>query len=546
MPWSILAPRQKSVAVDWTNRRGLLAAAWHHLLPPRSLQARIRWFFLIAALLNALVLLPLLAADTSRPMLTRLVGGLASVGVTAIWLRGYRRGTFGWRTHILEAGLVVGSAVGAGGPMRVIGVFYVGILFGSLYGGWRNSFILLVTQLGALATSFAITGFPPESTTQFLNHLVGFLTLGTIMALQNRTLTLHERASAREQILTRTGGALAAATSRGEICETLARAATNVVESERATYVWLAMSGSAGQTEVITATDKADSAADPHLDLGALPPAARAALEDGRQVLLRDAEVGLFRDTFGLRRTTHALAITPLNHRGQWLGALVIEGAQLVPPECRGPLETLASGATLALQTTALTQDLSHQATHDGLTGLPNRVLFMDRLGHAVERQGGTCEPISVLFLDLDGFKPINDTLGHAAGDALLVQVAGRIQGTVRASDTAARVGGDEFAVLLEGAANQVQAEILAERLLGALHAPFGLPEGPISIGVSIGIAVSQSPSRDSESLLREADTAMYVAKRQGKGWYAVFEPSTPAALLEPPDRASRKDTRAA
>ena len=174
-----------------------------------------------------------------------------------------------------------------------------------------------------------------------------------------------------------------------------------------------------------------------------------------------------------------------------------------------------------------LEDQLRHQALHDPLTMLPNRVLFVDRLSHALVRRtddGGA----AVLFADLDEFKAINDTLGHAAGDALLVLVADRLSHVLRAGDTAARLGGDEFAFLLEGAGRR-QAEDVAERLLAALAEPFDLQGRRVTLTASIGVAtrsgfVSASAAAEmADELLRDADTAMYAAKSQGKGRVQAF-----------------------
>jgi diguanylate cyclase (GGDEF)-like protein/PAS domain S-box-containing protein len=174
-----------------------------------------------------------------------------------------------------------------------------------------------------------------------------------------------------------------------------------------------------------------------------------------------------------------------------------------------------------------LEDQLRHQALHDPLTGLPNRVLLVDRLSHALVRRTGD-NGVAVLFVDLDDFKAINDTLGHAAGDSLLHLVADRLSHVLRAGDTAARLGGDEFAFLLEGAAPR-QAEEVAGRLLDALAEPFDLEGRRATLTASIGIAARAgfvSPAAAAETadeLLRDADTAMYAAKSQGKGRVQLF-----------------------
>jgi diguanylate cyclase (GGDEF)-like protein/PAS domain S-box-containing protein len=170
-----------------------------------------------------------------------------------------------------------------------------------------------------------------------------------------------------------------------------------------------------------------------------------------------------------------------------------------------------------------LENQLRHQAFHDSLTGLPNRALFEDRVRHGVARSLRDAQPLSVLFVDLDDFKTVNDSLGHAAGDDLLCQVAKRLDASTRGSDTAARLGGDEFALLVEtdGAPADTPVEV-ADRIHEALKRPFEIAGDEIFVHASIGIAMG-STGTSTEDLLRNADTAMYAAKASGKGCSEVF-----------------------
>jgi diguanylate cyclase (GGDEF)-like protein len=176
-----------------------------------------------------------------------------------------------------------------------------------------------------------------------------------------------------------------------------------------------------------------------------------------------------------------------------------------------------------------LEDQLRHQALHDPLTGLPNRVLFIDRLSHALVRRARSNLGLAVLFVDLDDFKAVNDSLGHAVGDELLRLVASRLRGVLRAEDTACRMGGDEFAFLIEDA-TPARSERVAERILGALATPFDLGGRTATLSASIGIAVRSGPMHEAgatvaaDELLRDADTAMYAAKSLGKGRVRVFD----------------------
>ena len=178
-------------------------------------------------------------------------------------------------------------------------------------------------------------------------------------------------------------------------------------------------------------------------------------------------------------------------------------------------------------------QRLTHQATHDALTGLPNRPHLLDRLATAIDRaRHGDGQEFAVLFLDLDRFKLVNDSIGHAAGDELLVEVARRITSMVRGNDVVSRLGGDEFAVLIEYADGLDSARELAQRILSMLGRPMWVAGRELFPSASLGIAAWHPRYRSGEELLRDADAAMYRAKAQGRDCYAVFdEPMREAAM---------------
>jgi diguanylate cyclase (GGDEF)-like protein/PAS domain S-box-containing protein len=180
-----------------------------------------------------------------------------------------------------------------------------------------------------------------------------------------------------------------------------------------------------------------------------------------------------------------------------------------------------------------LEQQLTHQALHDPLTGIANRILFRDRVEHALAKLPRINFGLSVLFLDLDNFKAINDSLGHAAGDRLLILVAERLQDCLRATDTAARLGGDEFAVLIESVQRNEESLVIAERILEVMRQPFHIEGREVFVGVSIGIANCSNEKATADELLRNADLAMYLAKSGGKGRYVIFEPRMHDELMQ-------------
>jgi diguanylate cyclase (GGDEF)-like protein len=195
--------------------------------------------------------------------------------------------------------------------------------------------------------------------------------------------------------------------------------------------------------------------------------------------------------------------------------------------------ETLSAQVSFSLENGRLEQtlagmrtehaELEHQALHDPLTKLANRILFNDRVRHALGRRVEPGSTVAVMYVDLDDFKTVNDSLGHAAGDALLVQVADRMSVSVRPDDTVARLGGDEFAVLMEDVAEESEATAVAKRILDSLNTPFDIAGEVVWAHATIGIARTAPGKIDVPDFLRRADLAMYTAKGEGKSRYAIF-----------------------
>jgi diguanylate cyclase (GGDEF)-like protein len=293
-------------------------------------------------------------------------------------------------------------------------------------------------------------------------------------------------------------------------------------------------------------------------------PGSTVALDDAFESDVHAASEGLERLLAGSQEeVAHDLAVTKRNARLNWLlGLSAVAVAVLVTALLAGrlsrslvrPLEQLARaarslgagdlshrvaidsafelnevGGTFNAMAKALErqrQELERQAFADSLTGLANRALFEDRTRHALERLAGRGERVAVLVLDVDGFKLVNDGLGHSCGDALLRQAAERMTGVLRPSDTLARLGSDEFAVLLENVRGLDDALGTAERLREALRDPFILKGSEVVVTASVGIALSTNSTRDEAELLRRADMAMYRVKDHGRNGCEFFDPA--------------------
>jgi len=261
------------------------------------------------------------------------------------------------------------------------------------------------------------------------------------------------------------------------------------------------------------------------------------AWSSGEPVWIRDVtqDTKFQRATLAAKAGLRGAFAFPIRSGNQALGVMEFFSRASRPPDEELLRSTRAIGSQIGLFTARRQAEerIRHLANYDELTGLYNRSMFSHRLGHALAQARRTDKPLAILFLDLDRFKNINDTLGHAAGDSVLREVAKRLGECLRESDTVGRLGGDEFVVLLEAMLQPMHSAAVAQKLLAAVARPFTFEGQEFHLTASIGISTYPADSKETESLLRNADIAMYRAKEQGKNNYQFYSAQMNVHTLE-------------
>jgi diguanylate cyclase (GGDEF)-like protein len=346
--------------------------------------------------------------------------------------------------------------------------------------------------------------------------------LGLVREMVGRRLLLERVSAIQRQIVRRSPGEV--------VMDAIVEGAAELTDSEVATMRRIDPDD-AGRTFIVAEQGLDDDA----LEKVRLAPinlgAAGQAIQQDRLVVVEEYQ-GWPLASPTLKDSLEVAMAAPVHERQGVVGSLVVAsrdpGRRYSAAE-QAALETFAEHASMALTDARMVQDAVHRATHDPLTGLPNRAMFCDRLrdaGYRAERSGVRT---AVLFLDIDRFKTVNDSLGHTFGDELLVAAARRLAACVRPTDTPARFGGDEFAVLAEEA-DETVARRIADRILKSFEEPFTIGRRRVHLGASIGITIVESAHSD---VLPDADLAMYHAKAQGRGRYELFRPEMRIAVTE-------------
>jgi diguanylate cyclase (GGDEF)-like protein len=398
--------------------------------------------------------------------------------------------------------------------------------------GDRPSRTFSVLPFAAVAATHAllVVAFLGNATARTGAVLGGAIVLTALVAARQivalrdnaRLLRSLRQAMLREQELAELGTALLTARDRPVIHSLVVEVATRLVAEPSAAASIVIPGNDSRRWQVVAAAGMtAEDFIGTYIETPALPD------EMFHQLTAGDVVDDVSPATLGVTAAdehTRALLL-PLVADGRFFAVLVVSSRIPLSKDVRKSLETLRTQAALALESAVLTAELTEQATHDSLTGLANRKLIRDRLGHALTRAGRDNVRVAALLLDLDGFKQINDELGHEAGDQVLRTVAERLATCVRTglaspalTATAGRLGGDEFVIVVESVTDPVVPTLVAERVSAALNQPVVVGDHHLHVRGSVGIAMS-GPSIDGpDELLRVADAAMYQAKRAARG----------------------------
>ena len=434
--------------------------------PPAGLLARLRWLFLAFVLFFALTFVPQLVLESDWPVPVRVLSALLLLALAGWWTLCYRRGVFPLAGLPFELAVFVAVVLTPADPFKSLGLLYIAVNFRSFYGSWRQ--VAGFTALAIATFSAAVLWAPHlgllDRSSLLPYTLPGVPVLALIAHLVSVASTEAERAVDRER--------------------TLSAAGLAIVQAAGAAAV---------RAEVLAAAGRLLR----HVPLASV----------------RLCGPGADRSEPG---SAGSRAVVPLPSRAGDLGALVVTSDAPLPAEVAEALQVLAAQASLGLQGAALTADLTYRASHDPLTDLANRAAVGAHLDAVIARRGDAgSDGWAVVLLDLDGFKAVNDDLGHAAGDRVLEVAARRLCAGVRDGDLVGRLGGDEFVVVLTGLDGEAELRELVGRLEASLCGPVDVDGRTVTVGASVGAAlVGPGTAVTGDDLLARADAAMYRVKR--------------------------------
>jgi diguanylate cyclase (GGDEF)-like protein len=539
------------------------------------------------------LLIEVIAGEAGPEWLSWLTSA-ALVATAVVWYRGFLRDGYSGMDGVIDAATIFLVALNLTAAVGAADLVLARALLRSMSGSVTRKLLETAVGFGALAAGMVLSDLPTSRVVPRLAFLAPLLFALTLLFHVFVTKLAHyNRALERERVLTRVNNQLNSRLDATRICEITLEATTELVSSFAGGAVAL---GPADRLEVLATDDAskpvgtlltydghkvgpalpgrasmpgAPSLADPSAAQPSHPAAAQA---EPPPVPTLEATSGSYDarpydvgpdgapEAHEPEGRGAMELIMPITLRERFHGVLMLRSSSPVGPNLRGTLESLCNSAGLALATAELTADLTNLAFYDPLTRLSNRALLSDQTDKAVARAARSGTAVAMLVLDLNDFKRINDELGHRAGDEALVIVAARLLDQVREGDVVARIGGDEFAVLLTDLRDAEDATTVARRIVGALSWPLQVGEQPMPVGASVGVAVwSVDDDQDGDDgdnrappkldpLLHDADIAMYMAKSKGTG-YEVFKGAPqgwpwPRGGRDPRSRTGRQERR--
>ncbi|WP_433615788.1 diguanylate cyclase domain-containing protein [Dactylosporangium sp. CA-139114] len=449
---------------------------------PKALDGRIRWLCLVFGVFCLLLVLPrVFTGDSGASVPARVAAAGAAVVLGCWWLHRYRRESYPPWSWPFEASALAIIGLGVRDWTSSLGLACVLVAYRGLYGAWPHVLAYTVAVLVAVTAVVALT--QPDSLLRMLRQAPGVPALALFTAVVAETTRRLERAAARERVFARLGSSLGTTADARAVCRHTVEAAVEL------------MTGAPGAWAVTTCPGP-----------------------EGEQVtaVAGPAPATVFAGAGGARAEEFELRMSTVRY-----GTLLVGAARPVPAESRPALQSLAAQSSLGLACAERAAALQYQAFHDALTGLANRQLLREHLTRAMAR-ARRGSPVAVLLINLDGFRKVNDTYGHAAGDQLLAAASRRLLDSIRAGDIAARLGGDEFGVILDGLSSTGDAVYVANRLLHAIREPVRVAGVELSATAGIGIACWRNHA-EIDQLLHDADAAMHGAKHAGPGRIGIF-----------------------
>ena len=494
----------------------LRARVWMRVRRPEGIGEGTRWLFVVLVLASLLLTLP--APLTAANGTLRLVAVAGAVVLGLSWGAGYLRRSAPLAMDLVDAVALLAFALASPEPTIVFPLVFAALWFRSLYGSGRRAVLRCGLYAGALGASLPLWPYVPGHTggteiaplvgtfpAMFLTVIVGRHLAGILRA--------REQAARLDAVHVSVGSQLLGVTDAVEIRQIAWAAYARVCAAMPGLRV----------LKVVTdgAALRVDGATGGFAGVPATLPATVLSVlggdgGTGRQTVHRRVEL----DAAAGTPCSWACILLPDIHDQHGRAWLLLGSPGSVSTEAVVSVASLANQVALALRNGEVHQELTVQATLDSLTGLVNRASFNAALSGALD--DGPTQNTTVLFVDLDDFKDVNDAFGHGAGDQLLREVAVRLRRATRPGDLCARIGGDEFAVLLRDTGGGAAADV-AQRIVEAVAAPAHLDAGVVRVGASVGVATAQGET-DLEQLIHRADVAMYTAKANGKGRIQVFD----------------------